>query len=93
MKLTVLADNNTLTDQYFLAEPALSFYIEDSGKKILFDAGYSDVFIKNAATLGIDLKNLDFVIFCLYLCRASGMSRRASRMKGIIPYRQSLFLF
>jgi len=62
MKLTVLADNNTIIDQYFLAEPALSFYIEDSGKKILFDAGYSDVFIKNAAKLGIDLKDLDFII-------------------------------
>jgi len=62
MKLTVLADNNTLIDQYFLAEPALSFYIEDSGKKILFDAGYSDVFIKNAAKLGIDLKTLDYVV-------------------------------
>ena len=62
MKLTVLADNNTIIDQYFLAEPALSFYIEDSGKKILFDAGYSDVFVKNAAKLGIDLKDLDFLV-------------------------------
>ena len=29
MKLTVLADNNTYIDQYYLGEPALSFYIED----------------------------------------------------------------
>ncbi|MDR1123142.1 MAG: MBL fold metallo-hydrolase [Elusimicrobiota bacterium] len=62
MKLTVLVDNNTIIDRYFLAEPALSFYIEDCGKKILFDAGYSDVFIKNAEKLNIDLCNLDFVI-------------------------------
>ena len=27
MKLTVLADNNTYIDKYYLGEPALSFYI------------------------------------------------------------------
>jgi len=62
MKITVLADNNSLIDRYFLAEPALSFYIEADGKKILFDAGYSDVFLKNAARLGIDLGGLDYII-------------------------------
>jgi len=62
MKLTVLVDNNSITDCYFLAEPALSFYIEEGGKKILFDAGYSDVFIKNAKTLGVDLCALDYVV-------------------------------
>ncbi len=62
MKLTVLADNNSLIDCYFLAEPALSFYIEEGGKKILFDAGYSDVFIKNAQKLGIDLCALDCLV-------------------------------
>ena len=29
MKLTVLCDNNTYIDQYYLGEPALCFYIED----------------------------------------------------------------
>lgn len=28
MKLTVLADNNTFIDQYYLGEPAVSYYIE-----------------------------------------------------------------
>lgn len=28
MKLTVLVDNNTYIDQYYLGEPALSYYIE-----------------------------------------------------------------
>ena len=51
MKLTVLADNNTYIDQYYLAEPALSIYIENSDKKYLFDTGYSDVYLKNAAKL------------------------------------------
>lgn len=48
MKLTVLVDNNTFIDEYYLGEPAVSYYIEDEGTKILFDTGYSDIFIKNA---------------------------------------------
>ncbi len=62
MKLTVLIDNNTLIDRYFLAEPGVSYYIEDDGCKILFDAGYSDAFIRNAMKMGIDLLDLDYVV-------------------------------
>lgn len=62
MKLTVLVDNNTLIDRYFLGEPGLSFFIEDDGKRILFDTGYSDAFIKNADKMRIDLRNLDYVV-------------------------------
>jgi 7,8-dihydropterin-6-yl-methyl-4-(beta-D-ribofuranosyl)aminobenzene 5'-phosphate synthase len=46
MKLTILVDNNTIIDQYYLGEPAVSYWIEASGKKILFDVGYSDIFLK-----------------------------------------------
>lgn len=62
MKLTVLVDNNTLIDRYFHAEPALSLYVEESGKRILLDVGYSDIFIRNAEKMGIDLRQLDYVI-------------------------------
>jgi len=55
MKLTVLADNNTIIDHYCLGEPAVSYYIEDGDTRLLLDVGYSDVFIKNAKLLGIDL--------------------------------------
>jgi 7,8-dihydropterin-6-yl-methyl-4-(beta-D-ribofuranosyl)aminobenzene 5'-phosphate synthase len=48
MKLVVLLDNNTFIDRYFLGEPGVSYFIEADGKKILFDAGYSDAFIRNA---------------------------------------------
>ena len=51
MKLTVLVDNNTIIDQYYFAEPAVSYWIEDNNKKLLFDVGYSDIFIKNAKKL------------------------------------------
>lgn len=62
MKLTVLIDNNTLIDRYFLGEPGVSYLIEDDGTKILFDVGYSDAFIINARKLSIDLLDVDFVV-------------------------------
>lgn len=62
MKLSVLVDNNTFIDQYFVGEPALSFFIEEDGKRILFDTGYSNAFLKNANKLEIDLRNLDYVV-------------------------------
>ena len=62
MKLTVLIDNNTLTDRYFLGEPGASYLIEDEGKKVLFDVGYSDAFITNARKLSLDLLDVDFVV-------------------------------
>ncbi len=62
MKLTVLVDNNTFIDRYFLGEPGVSYYIEDKGLKVLFDTGYSDVFIRNAQKMGIDLLQLDYIV-------------------------------
>ncbi len=62
MELTVLVDNNTLIDRYFLGEPGISYFIEDNGTRILFDLGYSDAFMINARKMGIDLLKLDHVI-------------------------------
>ena len=41
MKLTVLVDNSTFIDRYFVGEPAVSYLIEDGETRVLFDAGYS----------------------------------------------------
>lgn len=62
MKLTVLVDNNTFIDEYYLGEPAVSYYIEDNKVKLLFDAGYSDIFISNAKLLNIDLNKLTHIV-------------------------------
>jgi 7,8-dihydropterin-6-yl-methyl-4-(beta-D-ribofuranosyl)aminobenzene 5'-phosphate synthase len=63
MKLTVLVDNNTLIDRYFYGEPGVSYFIQDEGKKILFDVGYSDAFIKNAQKMmNIRLLEVDFLV-------------------------------
>ncbi|OGI19399.1 MAG: MBL fold metallo-hydrolase [Candidatus Melainabacteria bacterium RIFOXYA2_FULL_32_9] len=63
MKLTVLVDNNTSTGKCYFGEPGLSFYIEIDNKKILFDTGYSDIFIQNAFKMNINLRNLDYLVF------------------------------
>ncbi len=62
MKLTVLVENQTLIDHNFTGEPGLSFLIEDEGKKILFDLGYSQVFLRNADLMNISLLDVDDVI-------------------------------
>lgn len=61
-RLTILCDNNTFIDHYVLGEPALSFFIETNQQKILFDFGYSDVYLKNAKTMGIDLNDVDVCV-------------------------------
>lgn len=61
MKITVLTEN--CAGSGFLAEHGLSYLIEQDGKKYLFDTGATDVFIKNANALGIDIhKEIDTVL-------------------------------
>ena len=61
MKLTVLTEN--LAGGRLLAEHGLSYLIEHNGKTILFDTGHSDVFLKNAEKMGIDIHdNVDAIV-------------------------------
>ena len=53
MKLTILTEN--MAGGRFLAEHGISYLVEIDGEKILFDTGHSDVFLKNAQQLGINL--------------------------------------
>lgn len=62
MKLKVLVDNNTYIDQYYYGEPAVSYYIEDEDTSLLLDVGYSDLFLKNATALGINLENISTIV-------------------------------
>lgn len=62
MKVTLLLENNSLFCQYLNAEHGFSAWIEDEDIKVLFDFGFSDKFIDNARTLGIDLRTVDYVI-------------------------------
>lgn len=62
MKLRVLVDNNTYINMYYLGEPAVSYYIEDDDECILFDVGYSDAYVKNAESMGIDLNKVSKLV-------------------------------
>lgn len=62
MKLTVLVDNNTIIDRYFYAEPGVSYLIECEDSRYLFDTGYSDIFLRNAMKMGINLLALDAIV-------------------------------
>lgn len=61
MKITALLENTTDRDD-MQVEHGLSLYIETEAHKILFDMGQSDLFAKNAKTLGIDLSTVDFAV-------------------------------
>ena len=61
MKITTLMENTACTPEFF-CEHGLSLYIETHNSQILFDAGQSGAFAKNAAMLGIDLRQVDAVV-------------------------------
>ncbi len=57
MKIYVLIENTTDSD--LQCEHGLSLYIEYKGKKILLDAGSTEVFAENAKQMGVDLTAVD----------------------------------
>lgn len=62
MKLTVLVDNNTYIDEYYQGEPGFSCYLEEGNIKLLFDTGYSDLFMKNAEKMGINVMESNHIV-------------------------------
>jgi 7,8-dihydropterin-6-yl-methyl-4-(beta-D-ribofuranosyl)aminobenzene 5'-phosphate synthase len=54
MKISILTENTA--GKKFLAEHGLSYFIEYENQKFLFDTGHSDVFLKNAIQLGINIQ-------------------------------------
>jgi len=60
MKISVLTENNP--GPLTAAEHGLSYLIEADGKRILFDAGQSDLFRKNADIIGVNLMEIDMII-------------------------------
>ena len=60
MKWTVLSDNRC-NDCALFTEHGLSIILQTEKQKLLLDTGASDVFIRNAEQLGIDLSDVDYV--------------------------------
>lgn len=61
MRISVLCEDSPLCSR-FEAEHGLSFLIQTEKNKILFDAGQSDLFLRNAEKLGEKLQDVDIVI-------------------------------
>lgn len=62
MKIITLVDNRSESES-LETEHGLSLYIEtDDNQKILYDTGQSDLFMRNAEKLGIDLSEIDRVV-------------------------------
>ena len=61
MKIITLIENHVQLES-LQAEHGLSILIDTGVEKILFDVGQSDLFIKNAIKLGIDIAEIDYVV-------------------------------
>lgn len=61
MKFTILTENTACSEELGY-EHGLSIYIEANGKRILFDAGQTELFSENAERLGIDLTTVELAV-------------------------------
>jgi 7,8-dihydropterin-6-yl-methyl-4-(beta-D-ribofuranosyl)aminobenzene 5'-phosphate synthase len=53
---------DTVISEDFISEHGLSLYVEANGKKLLFDMGKTDLFVKNAKRLGVDLSAVEYAV-------------------------------
>ena len=79
MKWTVLSDNRSC-DSHLSTEHGLSILLETERHKILLDTGASDLFIRNAGQLGIDLSDVDYVFI------SHGHSDHAGGLRYFLEY-------
>lgn len=61
MKIITLVENTT-SNKLLKPKHGLSLYIEANNKKILFDLGPDDTFLKNAFKLDINIADIDIVV-------------------------------
>jgi len=79
MKWTVLSDNRSC-DNCLSTEHGLSIILQTDQHKILLDTGASDVFIRNAEQLGINLCDVDYVFI------SHGHSDHAGGLRYILEH-------
>ena len=81
MRWTVLSDNRS-DDSRLTTEHGLSILLHTDRLMILLDTGASDVFIRNAEQLGIDLSAVDYVFI------SHGHSDHAGGLRNFLEYNQ-----
>ena len=62
MKLQVLVDNSPGGNKGLMTEHGFALWMEVDGHQWLIDTGESDAFAQNAAQLGIDIADIDYLI-------------------------------
>lgn len=62
VKVVILNDTRNSNEDKFENDDGFSAYIETENNKILFDAGPTEKFMKNAEKLGIDLNKVDTIV-------------------------------
>lgn len=62
VEITILAENRVAAPS-LIAEQGLSFHIASPEGQFLFDTGSRDAFIQNAGQLGIDLRQVEKIVF------------------------------
>ena len=82
MRWTVLSDNRSY-DSCLFTEHGLSVLLQTERHKILFDTGASDVFIRNAEQLGIDLSDVGYVFI------SHGHSDHAGGLRYFLEHNQN----
>lgn len=60
MRISILTENHA--GAFTAAEHGLSYLIEFDGKRLLFDTGKSEMFLRNASIMNISMDNIDRVI-------------------------------
>ena len=60
-RLTVLSDNRSSDPSRFPTEHGLSILLDTGEHRVLLDTGASDLFLRNARELGINLADVDYV--------------------------------
>ena len=60
-RLTVLSDNRSSDPSRFHTEHGLSILLDTGEHRVLLDTGVSDLFLRNARKLGINLADADYV--------------------------------
>jgi 7,8-dihydropterin-6-yl-methyl-4-(beta-D-ribofuranosyl)aminobenzene 5'-phosphate synthase len=61
VKLTILTDNRSSNPARFPTEHGLSILLDTGNQLVLWDTGVSDLFLRNAQTLGVNLADVDYV--------------------------------
>lgn len=60
MRITVLCNDKAI--EGFECEHGVSFFVEMNGKNYLFDTGSTDVAVKNARKLGLNLSRIELIV-------------------------------